>query len=79
MDTRQKEHHEAVEDRRRREEKELEAEEEISRKVECPTCGSAATLKCRVTGASRGLRKKSHTARPSEAAQQWPMTTDDDR
>lgn len=63
IDTRQKEHQEATEDRRRHEEKELEAEEEITRKVECPTCGVAASLKCRGMGASGGLKKKSHAAR----------------
>lgn len=61
--TRQKEHEEATEERRRQEEKDLEAEEEITRKVECPTCGMAIGLKCRGTGASGGLKKKSHVAR----------------
>jgi hypothetical protein len=63
VETRQKEHHEATEARRRQEEKDLEAEEEITRKVECPFCGVAAGLKCRGTGASGGLKKKSHADR----------------
>jgi hypothetical protein len=61
--TRQKEHAEATEARRRQEEKDLEAEEETTRKSECPTCGVTAGLKCRGTGASGGLKKKSHAAR----------------
>lgn len=63
IDTRQRAHLEATEARRREDEKELEAEEEITRKVHCPTCGSEAGLKCRGTGASGGLKKKSHVAR----------------
>lgn len=63
LDTRQKAHLDAVEARRLEDEKELEAEEEITRKVVCPTCGSEAGLKCRGTGASGGLKKKSHRDR----------------
>ncbi|MET9815312.1 hypothetical protein [Streptomyces sp. NPDC006355] len=61
--TRQKEHEEATEARRRQEEQDLEAEEEITRKVECPFCGAAAGMRCRGTGASGGLKKKSHADR----------------
>jgi len=61
--TRQQEQEKATDARRRQEEEELAAEEEITRKAECPTCGSAAGLKCRGTGASGGLKKKSHAAR----------------
>jgi transcription elongation factor Elf1 len=61
--TRQKEHEEATDARRRQEEQDLKAEEEITRKVECPFCGSAAGMRCRGTGASGGLKKKSHSDR----------------
>ncbi|MEU0459192.1 hypothetical protein ABZ322_41010 [Streptomyces sp. NPDC006129] len=61
--TRQKEHEEATEARRRQDEQDLEAEEAITRKVECPFCGAAAGMKCRGTGASGGLKKKSHADR----------------
>lgn len=60
---RQKEHEEAAENRRRRDEQDLEAEEQVTRKVECPFCGVAPGLKCRGTGASGGLKKKSHADR----------------
>ncbi|WP_228916864.1 hypothetical protein [Streptomyces sp. DH20] len=63
IETRQKEHEEATDARRRQDEQELEAEEEITRKVECPFCGAAAGMRCRGTGASGGLRKKSHADR----------------
>jgi len=58
-----REHEEAVEGRRRQDEQALAAEEEITRKVACPTCGSEAGMKCRGTGASGGLKKKSHADR----------------
>ena len=63
VENRQKEHHEATEARRRQEENDLEAEEEITRKVECPYCGVAPGLRCRGTGASGGRKKKSHADR----------------
>lgn len=56
-------HDESVDARRRQDEQDLEVEEEITRKVECPHCGSAAGLKCVGKGASGGLRKKSHRPR----------------
>lgn len=63
VDQRKREHGEAEEVRRRREEAELDAEEEVTRKVECPTCGAVAGMKCRGIGASGGLKKKSHRDR----------------
>ena len=49
VENRQKEHHEATEARRRQEENDLEAEEEITRKVECPYCGKRFTRKTNST------------------------------
>ncbi|MBQ1096318.1 hypothetical protein KBY55_09500 [Streptomyces sp. b94] len=60
---RKREHEEAVETRRRQEDQELAAEEEITRKVACTTCGSEAGMRCRGMGASGGLKKKSHADR----------------
>ncbi|MFC8520796.1 hypothetical protein [Streptomyces sp. NPDC057257] len=59
----QKEHEHAVEAQRKREAAELAVEEEITRKVACPTCGAEAGLSCVGTGRSGGLRKKSHADR----------------
>ncbi|MFD4343428.1 hypothetical protein ACFWQ6_00850 [Streptomyces coelicoflavus] len=63
VDEAQRAHTAAVEARRQREEQDLEAEEETTRKVECPDCGATAGLRCKGTGASGGLKKKSHRAR----------------
>lgn len=56
-------HFEAVGKQRMSEAAELAAEEEITRKVECPYCGVSAGMKCRGTGASGGLKNKSHRDR----------------
>lgn len=63
IDGRQNEHQAAAEKQRLQDEQDLEAEEAITRKVECPYCGAAPGAKCRGTGASGGLRKKSHADR----------------
>ncbi len=63
VDEAQRAHVAATEARRQREEQEVEAEEEITRKVECPDCGAVVGLRCKGTGASGGLKKKSHRAR----------------
>ncbi|MGW4102079.1 zinc finger domain-containing protein [Streptomyces sp. NPDC004976] len=63
LESRKREHEEATEARRRQEEQELAVEEEVTRKVTCPICGSEAGMKCRGTGASGGLKKKSHADR----------------
>ncbi|MFD4258216.1 hypothetical protein ACFWR9_11445 [Streptomyces sp. NPDC058534] len=63
VDEAQRAHAAATEARRQREEQDLESEEEITRKVECPGCGAAAGLRCKGTGASGGLKKKSHRVR----------------
>ncbi|MEU3899755.1 hypothetical protein [Streptomyces sp. NPDC045251] len=59
----QREHEKAVQARKEREEAELAAEEEITRKVACPTCGAEAGLSCVGTGRGGGIRKKSHADR----------------
>ncbi|WP_432169074.1 zinc finger domain-containing protein [Streptomyces sp. 1222.5] len=60
---RMREHENATDARRRQEQEELEAEEAITRKVQCPFCGVEAGLKCRGTGASGGLKNRSHRDR----------------
>ncbi|MFD6790783.1 hypothetical protein [Streptomyces anthocyanicus] len=60
---RPRENEEATDARRRQEDQDLAAAEEITRKVVCPTCGSEARMRCRGTGASGGLKKKSHADR----------------
>jgi hypothetical protein len=59
----QREHEHAVDAQRKQEAAELAAEEEITRKVACPTCGAEAGLSCVGTGRSGGIRKKSHADR----------------
>ncbi|SBT89393.1 hypothetical protein GA0115233_100940 [Streptomyces sp. DI166] len=41
----------------------LMAEEEITRKVECPYCGAAPQTSCRSVGSSRSVRTESHRGR----------------
>ncbi|MGP3737582.1 zinc finger domain-containing protein (plasmid) [Streptomyces sp. GDS52] len=60
---RKRENEEATERQRCQDDQYLAADEEITRKVSCPTCGSEARMKCRGTGVSGGLKKKSHTDR----------------
>ncbi|MGW1961809.1 zinc finger domain-containing protein [Streptomyces sp. NPDC001935] len=59
----QKQHEKSVDEQKARQEAELAADEEITRKVACPTCGAEAGLGCVGTGRSGGYRKKSHADR----------------
>jgi hypothetical protein len=59
----QRAHEKAVQAQRDQEAAQLEADEEISRRVACPTCGAEASLSCVGTGRSGGIRKKSHADR----------------
>jgi hypothetical protein len=59
----QREHEDSLDSQRKLQAAELAAEEEITRKVACPTCGAEASLSCVGTGRSGGIRKKSHADR----------------
>ncbi|MDX3026734.1 zinc finger domain-containing protein [Streptomyces scabiei] len=59
----QQEQEREARERQERTEAELEAEEQITRKVACPYCGAEASLSCVGTGRSGGIRKKSHADR----------------
>ncbi|MFF1300240.1 MULTISPECIES: hypothetical protein [unclassified Streptomyces] len=58
-----REHYESSEEQRRITEEEISAEEEVTKKVECPFCGALVGMNCRGTGAGGGLRKRSHRDR----------------
>ncbi|MFE2262558.1 zinc finger domain-containing protein [Streptomyces griseosporeus] len=61
--TEQQDHERATREQQERDEAELAAEEEITRKVACPYCDAQAGLSCVGTGRSGGIRKKSHADR----------------
>lgn len=63
VEGKRREHEHAVRAQQEREEMELAAEEEITRKVACPYCGAEASLSCVGTGRGGGIRKKSHADR----------------